>query len=79
MTAVAAAATASELAMCHCGHHLETHFDRRYACLAAKCECRRYIDASSPDDPADRAPETEPAPSSAGPLQMSFSWGGLWP
>jgi len=35
--------------VCHCGHDMDTHFEKRHSCLASQCDCRWYRDEAKPD------------------------------
>lgn len=34
--------------MCHCGHHQDTHYLSKNACLGVHCECDEYLDENEP-------------------------------
>lgn len=41
---------------CSCGHAKESHYEKKYGCLASRCDCSKYVNAhktsgavSSPD------------------------------
>lgn len=36
--------------VCHCGHDIDTHFERTHSCLGMGCDdCDRYRDENRPD------------------------------
>jgi hypothetical protein len=50
--------------VCKCGHDIDTHHERGYSCLAARCDCPRFRDVNEPDVEDEKAPITEPYPPS---------------
>lgn len=34
---------------CHCGHAIDTHFEKEHTCLGARCDCPTYRDSEKPD------------------------------
>jgi hypothetical protein len=34
--------------LCHCGHHKDTHFDKKHCCLGMHCDCAAYRDVNDP-------------------------------
>lgn len=38
--------------VCNCSHHKDSHFEKKYGCLAARCDCSKYIDALGIERPA---------------------------
>ncbi len=46
------------IGVCHCGHALETHFEKKATCLSAKCSCKMFRDSEKADryDPPRRIP-----------------------
>jgi len=37
------------IGLCHCGHALETHFEKKETCLGVLCECPTFRDSEKPD------------------------------
>lgn len=46
---------------CKCGHHRDTHFESKGACLGMRCDCAIYRDVSDPTpDTVPPRPKTHP-------------------